>query len=94
MVPNNYTLGVSISSSQGVVTTHPPQEDVFKKAQEDHGLSKEKMYGGSGNFAARKRPELSNWSISSIKIDIENHIYCIYNFVYYFDSEKHIGKHL
>ena len=35
MVPNNYTLGVSISNSQGV---HPPQEDVLqKRAQEDEG---------------------------------------------------------
>ena len=37
MVPNNYTMGVSISSSQGVVTT-PLAEDVLqKKAQEDEG---------------------------------------------------------
>ena len=38
MVPNNYTLGMSISQSQGVVTT-PPQEDVFKKKTpwEDEG---------------------------------------------------------
>ena len=36
MVPNNYTLGVSISIPQGVVT--PPPPDVLqKKAQEDEG---------------------------------------------------------
>ena len=39
MVPNNFTLRVSISKSQGVETT-VPQEDVLKKkkkAQEDEG---------------------------------------------------------
>ena len=36
MVPNIYTLGVSISSSHGVVTI--PQEDVYtEKSQEDEG---------------------------------------------------------
>ena len=37
-VPNNYTLGVSISSSQGVVTT-PLGRRVTKKAQEDEGYN-------------------------------------------------------
>ena len=42
MIPNKYTLGVSISSSQGG-GNHPPQESVLqkrvnpKKAQEDEG---------------------------------------------------------
>ena len=40
MVPNNYTLGVSISSSQGVVTTTLGRR-VTKKVQEDEGLIKE-----------------------------------------------------
>ena len=30
MVPNNYTLGMSISSSQGVVT-NTPKEEVLQK---------------------------------------------------------------
>ena len=37
MVPNNYTLGLSISNSQGGAN-HPPWEDMLqKKAQEDEG---------------------------------------------------------
>ena len=37
MVPNNYTLGLSISSSQGD-GNHPPYEDVLqRKAREDEG---------------------------------------------------------
>ena len=36
MVPNNYTLGLSISSSQGVVTT-PLRKTCYKEVQEDEG---------------------------------------------------------
>ena len=36
MIPNNYTLGVSILSSRGVVTI-PSGKRVTQKAQEDEG---------------------------------------------------------
>ena len=53
MVPNNYTLGVSISSSQGVITT--PRKTCYKKAQEDEG--KEKQETKNKNKQTKKQKQ-------------------------------------